>query len=121
MTKRDFPFIVFLSKLNLVMAHKASQGSTRLGRDSESKRLGVKRTDGQIVKAGEIIIRQRGTKYNPGENVALGKDFTIFALKQGRVKFFKKKKSNFYGKTRLKTFVSVIPTNTKKSSASAAK
>ena len=91
------------------MAHKASQGSTRLGRDSESKRLGVKRAHGQWVKAGEIIVRQRGTKYEAGENVGIGKDFTLFALKAGRVKFFKKKKRNFYGKTKLKTFVEIVP------------
>lgn len=103
------------------MAHKASQGSTRLGRDSESKRLGVKRTDGQIVKPGDIIVRQRGTKYSPGKNVGLGKDFTIFALKQGRVKFFKKKKINFYGKTRLQTFVSVVVENAKKAKKPAVK
>ena len=89
------------------MAHKASQGSTRLGRDSESKRLGVKRADGQWVKPGEIIVRQRGTKYEPGENVGVGKDYTLFALVEGRVKFFKKKKRNFYGKAKLKTFVKV--------------
>ncbi|MCD6422127.1 50S ribosomal protein L27 [bacterium] len=97
------------------MAHKASQGSTRLGRDSESKRLGVKRADGQWVKPGEIIVRQRGTKYEPGENVGVGKDYTLFALVEGRVRFFKKKKRNFYGKARLKTFVSVIPEKKKAS------
>ncbi len=69
------------------MAHKKSGGSSRLGRDSQSKRLGVKRFDGQVVKAGNIIIRQRGTKVHPGENVGIGKDHTIFALIPGTVKF----------------------------------
>jgi len=69
------------------MASKASGGSTRNGRDSISKRLGVKRYDGQVVKAGNIIVRQRGTKIHPGKNVGLGKDYTIFALIDGKVKF----------------------------------
>ncbi len=69
------------------MASKASGGSTRNGRDSRSKRLGVKRYDGQIVKAGNIIVRQRGTKIHPGKNVGLGSDYTIFALIDGKVKF----------------------------------
>jgi len=89
------------------MAHKSSQGSTKLGRDSQSKRLGVKRSDGTLVKSGEIIVRQRGSKFVLGDNVAFGRDYTIFALKKGKVKFSKKKKANFYGKTRTKTFVSV--------------
>jgi len=69
------------------MASKASGGSTRNGRDSRSKRLGVKRYDGQFVKAGNIIVRQRGTKIHPGKNVGLGSDYTIFALIDGKVKF----------------------------------
>jgi large subunit ribosomal protein L27 len=69
------------------MAHKKSGGSSKLGRDSKSKRLGVKKSDGQAVRAGNIIVRQRGTKIRPGENVGLGKDYTIFALIEGRVKF----------------------------------
>ena len=69
------------------MAHKKAGGSSRLGRDSQSKRLGVKKFDGQVVRAGNILIRQRGTKIHPGENVGLGKDFTIFALTDGKVKF----------------------------------
>jgi large subunit ribosomal protein L27 len=71
------------------MAHKKGQGSIKNGRDSNSKRLGVKRYGGQLVTAGSIIIRQRGTKFHPGENVGLGKDFTIYALKHGVVKFDK--------------------------------
>ncbi len=69
------------------MASKASGGSTRNGRDSRSKRLGVKRYDGQIVKAGNILVRQRGTKIYPGKNVGLGSDYTLFALVDGKVKF----------------------------------
>ncbi len=69
------------------MAHKKGQGSSRNGRDSESKRLGVKKFGGQVVKAGNIIIRQRGTKIHPGENVGMGKDYTIFATAEGTVSF----------------------------------
>jgi large subunit ribosomal protein L27 len=83
------------------MAHKKGAGSSRNGRDSESKRLGVKLFGGQTAKAGSIIVRQRGTKHNPGLNVGLGKDHTLFALKEGEVEF-KRKKDN-------KTYVSVKP------------
>jgi large subunit ribosomal protein L27 len=69
------------------MAHKKAGGSTRNGRDSHSKRLGVKRYDGQVVKAGNILVRQRGTKFKPGVNVGCGKDYTLFALTDGFVKF----------------------------------
>ncbi|MBC9071051.1 50S ribosomal protein L27 [Thauera sp. CAU 1555] len=69
------------------MAHKKAGGSSRNGRDSESKRLGVKRYGGQQVLAGNIIVRQRGTQYHPGENVGIGKDHTLFALKDGTVQF----------------------------------
>lgn len=69
------------------MAHKKGGGSTRLGRDSQAKRLGVKRYDGQQVRAGTIIVRQRGTRIRPGNNVGLGRDHTLFALSDGRVKF----------------------------------
>ena len=69
------------------MAHKKGGGSTRLGRDSQSKRLGVKRYDGQIVRAATIIVRQRGTRIRPGKNVGLGRDHTIFAVIDGHVKF----------------------------------
>jgi large subunit ribosomal protein L27 len=81
------------------MAHKKGAGSSRNGRDSQSKRLGVKLFGGQIAKAGSIIVRQRGTKHNPGLNVGLGKDHTLFALSDGEVEF-KRKKDN-------KTYVSV--------------
>ncbi len=69
------------------MAHKKGQGSTRNGRDSESKRLGVKKYGGEVVRAGNIIVRQRGTKFHPGVNVGRGGDDTLFALTDGQVKF----------------------------------
>ncbi len=69
------------------MAHKKGGGSTRLGRDSQSKRLGVKRYDGQLINAGTIIVRQRGTRIRQGDNVGVGRDHTLFALKYGTVKF----------------------------------
>lgn len=69
------------------MAHKKAGGSTRNGRDSESKRLGVKRYGSQLVTAGSIIVRQRGTRFHPGSNVGCGRDHTLFALKDGLVKF----------------------------------
>lgn len=74
------------------MAHKKAAGSTRNGRDSESKRLGVKRFGGQEVLAGNILVRQRGTKIHPGNNVGCGKDYTLFALVDGVVKFERKGK-----------------------------
>ena len=80
-------------------AHKKGVGSTRNGRDSESKRLGVKRGDGQFVLAGNILVRQRGTKLHPGTNVGKGKDDTLFALKDGTVKFER------YGKDRKKVSI----------------
>jgi large subunit ribosomal protein L27 len=69
------------------MAHKKAGGSTRNGRDSESKRLGVKRFGGELVKAGNIIVRQRGTRFHAGENVRIGKDHTLFATIEGKVEF----------------------------------
>ncbi len=70
-----------------IFAHKKGQGSSTNGRDSISKRLGVKTGDGQVVKAGSIIVRQRGTRYHPGNNVGKGKDDTLFALSEGTVRF----------------------------------
>jgi large subunit ribosomal protein L27 len=84
------------------MAHKKGEGSVRNGRDSHSKRLGVKIFGGQPAISGNIIVRQRGTKFHPGDNVGLGKDFTIFALKDGVVEF---------RKTRTKTLISVTAVN----------
>jgi large subunit ribosomal protein L27 len=75
------------------MAHKKAGGSSRLGRDSIAKRLGVKRYGGQSVRAGNILVRQRGTKIYPGENVGLGRDHTLFALIDGQVKFEPAKKN----------------------------
>ncbi|MEX0823866.1 MAG: 50S ribosomal protein L27 [Balneolaceae bacterium] len=72
------------------MAHKKGQGSTRNGRDSESKRLGVKKYGGEVVRAGNILVRQRGTKFHPGENVGRGGDDTLFALTDGKVLFRKR-------------------------------
>ena len=83
------------------MAHKKAGGSSRNGRDSESKRLGVKLFGGQAARAGNIIVRQRGTVYHPGKNVGVGKDFTLFALADGVVEFRKSKND--------KTTVSVAP------------
>ncbi len=83
------------------MAHKKGAGSSRNGRDSQSKRLGVKLFGGQVAKAGNIIVRQRGTKHNPGLNVGLGKDHTLFALTDGEVEF-KRKNDN-------KSYVSIKP------------
>ena len=71
------------------MAHKKGQGSSRNGRDSASQRLGVKKFGGQPVIAGNILVRQRGTKFNPGRNVGMGRDWTLFALADGRVQFDK--------------------------------
>ncbi len=84
------------------MAHKKGQGSSRNGRDSESKRLGVKLYGGQQIKAGNIIVRQRGTKHHAGENVGMGRDHTLFALIDGKLKFQKKKNN--------KSYVNVEPT-----------
>lgn len=83
------------------MAHKKGMGSSRNGRESESKRLGIKLYGGQFVKAGNIIVRQRGTKHSPGNHVGVGKDHTLFALVNGQVQF-KKRKGN-------KSSVSIIP------------
>ena len=82
------------------MATKKAGGSSRNGRDSAGRRLGVKKFGGENVIAGNIIVRQRGTKFHPGDNVGIGKDHTIFATKNGKVAF---------KKTRIRTFISVIP------------
>jgi large subunit ribosomal protein L27 len=82
--------ILLLIKLKIgvkIMAHKKGAGSTKNGRDSNAKRLGVKRFGGETVRAGNILIRQRGMKFKPGKNVGCGKDFTLFALTDGTVKF----------------------------------
>ncbi|TGN38459.1 50S ribosomal protein L27 [Marinobacter confluentis] len=84
------------------MAHKKAAGSTRNGRDSESKRLGVKRYGGETVSSGSIIVRQRGTRFHAGQNVGLGKDHTLFATAEGQVKFEVKGPDN-------RKFVSIVP------------
>jgi large subunit ribosomal protein L27 len=89
------------------MAHTKAIGSTKLGRDSISKRLGVKRQNGQAVHAGEILIRQRGTKYLPGLNVLKGGDDTLYARKGGTVAYSTKRKTKFDGNLRIATVVSV--------------
>ncbi|NLD22023.1 MAG: 50S ribosomal protein L27 [Bacteroidales bacterium] len=83
------------------MAHKKGVGSSKNGRDSESKRLGVKLFGGQFAKAGSILVRQRGTVHNPGENVGMGKDHTLYALSEGIVTFKKTRED--------KSYVSVLP------------
>lgn len=85
------------------MAHKKAGGSSRNGRDSAGRRLGVKKFGGEDVLAGNIIIRQRGTKFHPGANVGIGKDHTIFSLVEGEVKFSQGRQG--------RTFVSVLPAN----------
>ena len=90
------------------MAHTKAIGSTKLGRDSISKRLGVKLQNGEKVSIGQIIIRQRGTKYHPGENVRRAGDDTLFAQKNGVIKFFTKTKTRFDGSRKKATFVAVL-------------
>lgn len=90
------------------MAHTKSGGSTKLGRDSRSKRLGVKIQDGMPVLSGQIIIRQRGSKYVEGTNVRRGADDTLYAGKDGKVKFYEKTKTKFDGSRRRATFVQVV-------------
>lgn len=90
------------------MSKTKSSGLTRLGRDSNAQRLGIKKFAGQVVKIGNIIVRQRGTSVVPGKNVKLGSDDTIFAMKAGVVKFTTRKKDLFNGKQRMVKVVSVI-------------
>ena len=90
------------------MAHTKSGGSTKLGRDSASKRLGVKRQNGQTVKAGEVLIRQRGTKYLPGKNVLRASNDTLYASKNGVVKFLSKKKIRFDGNSRYAKIIAIV-------------
>lgn len=91
------------------MAHKKAGGSTQLGRDSESKRLGVKIYGGQPARAGQIIIRQRGNKYRPGILVRQGGDDTLYAAASGVVQFAKKKITRFTGARKMATFINIIP------------
>ncbi len=89
------------------MAHTKAGGSTKLGRDSESKRLGIKRQDREAVNAGEVLVRQRGTKYLPGLNVARGRDDTLYAVRAGIVKFVSKRKTRFDGNKRFAKIVNI--------------
>lgn len=91
------------------MAHTKSGGSTKLGRDSISKRLGVKANHGEAISVGEIIIRQRGTKYLPGTNVKRAGDDTLYAMATGTVVFSSTRKTRFDGRIRAATVVSVVP------------
>jgi large subunit ribosomal protein L27 len=95
------------------MAHKKAGGSTALGRDSQSKRLGVKIFGGQAAKIGNILIRQRGTKWHPGKNVRIGSDDTIYAVADGIVKFTSKKMRGFDGNLHLRKFVHILETPAK--------
>ena len=95
------------------MAHKKAGGSTSNGRDSNAKRRGVKRFGGQTVKAGEIIVRQKGSKFNAGENILQGKDFTLFATAAGRVEFTEKAVRRFDGRRYPKRFVNIVPMEVK--------
>lgn len=90
------------------MAHTKSGGSTKLGRESASKRLGVKLQDGQVVLPGQVIVRQRGSKYLAGSNVKVAGDDTLYATKSGKVKFINKKKIRFDGNSRYVAVVSVV-------------
>ena len=89
------------------MAHKKAGGSSKNGRDSNAKRRGIKRFGGQSVHAGEVLIRQKGTKFRPGLNVGMGKDFTLYAEKEGVVTFSKKAVVRFDGRRYEKVFVNI--------------
>ncbi len=89
------------------MAKKKAAGSSRNGRDSNAKRRGVKRFGGQVVSAGEVLIRQKGTKFRPGENVGIGRDFTLFALTDGEVTFHEKAVRRFDGRRYPTRFINV--------------
>ncbi len=91
------------------MAHKKAGGSSRNGRDSAAKRRGVKRFGGQVVKAGEVLVRQKGTVFRPGTNVGMGRDFTLFALESGIVNFTEKAVRRFDGRRYEKKFVGIQP------------
>ena len=90
------------------MSHKKAGGSTHLGRDSNSQRLGVKLFDGQVIKPGMIIVRQRGTKIHAGKNVKRAHDDTLFSLARGTVKFSRRKRQRFDGTMKMTTFANVV-------------
>jgi len=91
------------------MAHKKAGGSTALGRDSQSKRLGIKLFGGQMAKVGNVLVRQRGTKWHAGKNVRIGSDDTLYSVAIGAVKFTSKKVRGFDGNLHLRKFVHVLP------------
>jgi len=91
------------------MAHVKAGGSTRLGRDSNGQRLGTKKYAGETVKIGNIIVRQRGSKIRPGLNVKIGKDDTLYALANGKIKFSDKRVLTFSGKHKMAKYVNVVP------------
>lgn len=91
------------------MAHKKAGGSTRLGRDSNPQYLGTKVGDGETVNAGQVLVRQRGTRIHPGKNVQRGKDDTLFSLIPGKVKFTSRKRTRFDGELKMSKFVSILP------------
>ena len=91
------------------MAHKKAGGSTRLGRDSNPQYLGTKVGDGETVNAGQVLVRQRGTRIHPGKNVQKGKDDTLFSMIPGKVKFTSRKRTRFDGELKMSKFVSIIP------------
>ena len=90
------------------MAHTKAKGTTKLGRDSESKRLGVKIFGGSPIKCGQIIVRQRGTRYMAGDGVKIGVDHTVYAVRDGLVKFQEKRYQNFNGNKKMKQFIHVV-------------
>ncbi|MFA5792258.1 MAG: 50S ribosomal protein L27 [Candidatus Gracilibacteria bacterium] len=89
------------------MSTKKAGGSSRNGRDSNAKRLGIKRFGGEIVKAGAVLVRQKGTKWHPGLNVGMGRDYTLFALQDGKVAFTEKRALKFDGNRRYETLIHV--------------
>ena len=91
------------------MAHKKAGGSTRLGRDSNPQYLGTKVGDGETVNAGQVLVRQRGTRIHPGKNVQKGKDDTLFSMIPGKVKFTQRKRTRFDGQLKMSKFVSILP------------
>ncbi len=93
------------------MAHKKAGGSTQNVHDSKAKRLGTKRSDGQAVNSGEILVRQRGTKIRPGKNVKRGGDDTLYAVVSGKVKFTTRQVKNFAGALKKRKFVHILPIN----------
>lgn len=90
------------------MAHKKAAGSSKNGRDSQSKRRGIKASGGETVSAGSIIVRQKGTKWHPGKNVGMGRDFTLFALVDGKVEFTTKRQLKFDGRRKVNSIVHVV-------------